>query len=51
MPGNSLPSMHKKYTINSEARKAEFDLSLFADDTTIIGSSKEIAMGKKLLKK
>ena len=48
MPGNSLPPVHKKYTINSEARKTEFDLSLSADDTTIIGSSEEIAMGKEI---
>jgi len=36
MPGNSLPPVHKKYTFNSEAIRTDFDLSLFADDTTIM---------------
>ena len=49
MPGNSLPPVHKKYTFNSEAKRTGFDLSLFADDTTIIGSSQEIEMGKKII--
>ena len=50
MQGNPLPPVHKKYTMNSEARNTEFDLSFFADDTTIIGSSEEIAMGKEIIK-
>ena len=49
MPGNSLPSVHKKYTFNSEAKRTDFDLSLFADDTTIIGSNQEIAMEKEII--
>ena len=39
MPGNSIPTVHKKYPVNSEAKRTEFDLSLFADETTIIGSN------------
>ena len=46
MPGNSLPPAHKKYTFNSEAKRTDFDLSLFADDTTIIGNNQDIGMGK-----
>ena len=49
MPGNSLPPVHKKYTFNSEAKRTDFDLSLFADDTTIIGNGQEIDMGKELI--
>ena len=49
VPGNSLPPVRKKYTINSEARRTEFDLPFFADDTTIIGSSEEIAMRKEII--
>ena len=49
MPENSLPPVHKKYTANSEARRTEFDFSLFADDTTIIGSDEELAMGKDII--
>ena len=48
MPGNSLPPVHKQYTFNSEAKRTEFDLSLFADDTTIIGNNQEIAIGKEI---
>ena len=48
--GNSPPPpLHKKYTFNSEAKRTNFDLSLFADDTTIIGSNQEIAMGKEVI--
>ena len=47
MPGCSLPAVHRKYTFNSKAKSTEFDLSLFADDTAIIGKNQEIAMGKK----
>ena len=49
MPRSSLPLAHKKFTFNSEAARIEFDLSLFADDTTIIGSSEEIAMGEEII--
>ena len=49
MPGNSLPPVHKKYTFNSEAKRKVFDLSLFADDTIIIGSNQEKAMGKEII--
>ena len=49
MPGNSLPPVHKKYTFNSEAKRTDFDLSLFPDDTTIIGNGQEIDMGKELI--
>ena len=49
MPGKSLPPAHKKYTFNSEAKRTDFDLSLFADDTTIIGNNQEIGMGKDII--
>ena len=48
-PGDSLPPIHKKYTFNSKAKRTEFDLSLFADYTTIIGSNLEIARGKEII--
>ena len=49
MTGNSLPPVHKKHTFNSEATRTEFDLSLFADDKTIIGNNQEIAIGKEII--
>ena len=49
MPGISLPPVHKKYTFNSEAKRTNFDLSLFAGKTTIIGSNQDIAMGKEII--
>jgi len=49
MPGNSLPPVHKEYTFNSEAKRTNSDLSLFADDTSIIGSNQEIAMGREII--
>ena len=44
-----LPPVHKKHTCNSEAKRTDFDLSLFADDTTIIGNGQEIDIGKELI--
>ena len=49
MPGNSLPPVNKNYIFNSEAKRTDFDLSLFADDTTIIASNQGIAMGKEII--
>ena len=51
MPGHSLPPKNVKNTFNPDAKNTTLTMSLFADDTTIIGMSGEIEEGKKLVKK
>ena len=51
MPGHSLPPKNVKNTFNSEAKNATLTMSLFADDTTIIGMSDEIEEGKQIIEK
>ena len=48
MPENSLPPV-KEYTFNSETKRKDFALSLFADDTTTVGNGQEIDTGKELI--
>ena len=48
-PVNSLSNVHKKYPFNSEAKRTEFVLLLFANDTTIFGINQEIVMGKEII--
>ena len=49
MTSHSLPPKHLKNSFNSEASSARLDISLFADDTTFIGTQKEIQEGKKII--
>ena len=51
MPGHSLPPKNVKNTFNSEAKNTTLTISLFADDTTIIGMSDEIEEGKQIIEK
>jgi len=51
MPGHSLPPKNVKNTFNSEAKNATLTMSLFADDTIIIGMSDEIEEGKQIIEK
>ena len=51
MPGHSLPPKNVKNTFNSEAKNATLTMSLFADDTTIIGMNDEIDEGKQITQK
>ena len=51
MPGHSLPPKNVKNTFNSEAKNTTLTLSLFADDTTIIGMSDEIEEDKQIIEK
>jgi len=50
MPGRSLPPKNIKNTFNSAAKKATLTMSVFADDTTIIGMSDEIE-SKQIIEK
>ena len=49
MPRHSLPLKNVKNTFNSEAKTTTLTMSLFADDTTIIGMSDEIEEGKQII--
>ena len=49
MAGHSLPPQHLKNSFNSEASSPRLEMSLFADDTTVIGTQEEITEGKKIL--
>ena len=51
MPGHSLPLKNVKNTFNSEAKNTTLTMSLFADDTTIIGMNDEINEGKQIIQK
>ena len=51
MPGHSLPPKYVKNTSNLEAKNTTLTMSLFADDTTIIGMSDEIEEGKQIIEK
>ena len=51
MPGHSLPPKNVMNTLNSEAKNTTLTISLFADDTTIIGMSEEIEEGKQIIEK
>ena len=44
-----LPTCKQTYTFNSQPKITEFVLSLFADDTTVIGSNQEITMGIEII--
>ena len=48
-PGNNIPG-ERRETYNSEVRDAAFSISLFADDTTIIGTKSEIESGVNTVK-
>ncbi len=47
--GNSLPGQRSEKP-NSEAKQVRIDLSLFADDTTIVCRRKELKKGLKITK-
>ena len=51
MTGHSLLPKHLKNTFNSEASSTRLEMSLFADDTTVIGTQEEITEGKKIIEK
>ena len=51
MPGHSLPPKNAKNTFNSAAKNTTLTMSLFADDTTIIGMNDEIDEGKQIIQK
>ena len=51
MTGHSLPPKHLKNSFNSEASSTRLEMSLFVDDTTVIGTQEEIADGKKIIEK
>ena len=51
MTGHSLPPKHLKNSFNSEASSTRLEMSLFADDTTVIGTQEEITEGKKIIEK
>ena len=44
IPGNNIPG-ERRETYNSETRDAVFSISLFSDDTTLIGTKSEIESG------
>ena len=50
MPGHSLPLKNVKNTFNSEAKNTTIKMSLFADETTIIGMREEVEEGKQIIK-
>ena len=49
MTGHSLPPKHLKNSFNSEASSTQLEMSLFANDTTVTGTQKEIQEGKKII--
>ena len=51
MPGHSLPTKNVKNIFNSKANNTTLTMSLFADDTTIIGISDEIEESKQIIEK
>ena len=51
MTGHSLPPKHLKNSFNSEASSTRLEMSLFADETTGIGTQEEITEGKKIIEK
>ena len=50
IPGSNIPGSKRWEKYNSEARTINISLSLFADDTTIIGNKEEIAAGVERMK-
>ena len=51
MTGHSLPPKHLKNSFYSEASSTRLKMSLFADDTTVIGTQEEITEGKMIIEK
>ena len=51
MTGHSLPPKNLKNIFNSEASSTRLEMSLFVDDTAVIGTQEEIAEGKKIVEK
>ena len=51
MPGHSLPPKNVKNTFNSETKNTTLTISLFVDDTTIMGMSDEMEEGKQIIEK
>ena len=51
MRGHSPPPNNTKSSFNSEAKNTTLTMSLFSDDTTIIGMSEEIEEGKQIIEK
>ena len=51
MTGHSLPPKHLKNSFNSEASSTRLEMSLLADDTTVLGTQEEIAEGRTIIEK
>ena len=51
MPDHSPPLNKAESTFNSEAKNTILTMSLFSDDTKIIGMSEEIEEGKQIIEK
>ena len=51
MTGHSFPPKYLKNRCNSEASSTRLEMSLFADDTTVIGTQEEITDGRKIIEK
>ena len=50
LPGGKLPSSNQYGRYNSEAKQTNITMSLFADDTTILGTKDELEQGCKIIK-
>ena len=50
VPGSNLPNLDKIEKPNSESKDVNLTLSLFADDTTVIGEAQEIEEGVSKVK-
>ena len=50
IPGSNIPDNNKVEKPNSEAKELEITLSLFEDDTTIIGERRELNEGVQIVK-
>ena len=50
VPGSSFPSSGSWEKFNSEAKRMKIDKELFADDTTVIGTKKEMETGLRVIK-
>ena len=49
IPGSNIPDINKIEKPNSEAKELEKTLSLFADDTTIIGERRDLDEGVQIV--
>ena len=47
---DKIPSSEKTGKFNSDAKRTHFSISLFADDTTVLGTSEEMEQGCQAIK-